>query len=226
MRVYVEIQNFGVTIGVGFSKYRNLGALSFANMSPAHLAAPRQFLEQAAAVSPRNTVVGSSMTKSVANASTGLPTIAPFLWKSGVMNDLGALGGPNSEAIWINDAGMIVGSADLPGESLHDAVVWKDGKDHRPRNGEWGCVQSRARYQRARTSCGRILGLPSFPACVRLGRRRTDAGPEHAYCAGLRMAIDKRDQHQRSRRDPCKSSTHGIYARRRRPRASGAAGSL
>jgi probable HAF family extracellular repeat protein len=43
------------------------------------------------------------------------------------MKDLGTLGGDNSEAIWINNAGEIAGSADLPGINLHDAVVWKDG---------------------------------------------------------------------------------------------------
>jgi len=44
------------------------------------------------------------------------------------MKDLGTLGGDNSEAIWINDAGEIAGSADLPGNDLHDAVRWKDGR--------------------------------------------------------------------------------------------------
>jgi probable HAF family extracellular repeat protein len=54
-----------------------------------------------------------------------------FFWSDGVMTDLGTLGGDNSEAIWINDAGEIAGSADLPGPSgsqTHDAVVWIDGQ--------------------------------------------------------------------------------------------------
>jgi probable HAF family extracellular repeat protein len=55
-----------------------------------------------------------------------------FLWKSGQMQDLGSLGGPNSEAQWINESGMIVGSADFPRPApdvnFHDAVIWKNGK--------------------------------------------------------------------------------------------------
>ena len=49
------------------------------------------------------------------------------------MTDLGTLGGDNSEAIWLNDAGVVVGSADLPGPSgnqTHDAVVWINGVIH------------------------------------------------------------------------------------------------
>lgn len=46
------------------------------------------------------------------------------------MTDLGTLGGDTSEAIWLNDAGMVVGSADLPGSQIHDAVVWINKKIH------------------------------------------------------------------------------------------------
>ncbi len=46
------------------------------------------------------------------------------------MRDLGTLGGGASEAIWLNDEGDIVGSADLPGENIHDAVLWRHGKIH------------------------------------------------------------------------------------------------
>jgi probable HAF family extracellular repeat protein len=55
-----------------------------------------------------------------------------FLWEDGQMRDLGTLGGPNSEAQWINEAGLIAGSADFPrpqpAMNLHDAVIWKNGK--------------------------------------------------------------------------------------------------
>ncbi len=55
-----------------------------------------------------------------------------FLWEDGQMRDLGTLGGPNSEAQWINESGLIAGSADFPrpqpAVNPHDAVIWKNGK--------------------------------------------------------------------------------------------------
>ena len=63
-------------------------------------------------------------------ASVG-PGCHAFFWDKGVMTDLGTLGGDNSEAIWLNDKGVVVGSADLAGPSgsqTHDAVVWINGK--------------------------------------------------------------------------------------------------
>jgi probable HAF family extracellular repeat protein len=56
------------------------------------------------------------------------PGCHAFLWNRGTMNDLGTLGGDNSEAIWLNERGDIAGSADLPGLNLHDAVLWRKGK--------------------------------------------------------------------------------------------------
>ncbi len=70
-------------------------------------------------------------------AACNFPIIEPiglgchaFFWQNGIMTDLGTLGGDNSEAIWLNDAGVVVGSADLPGSQIHDAVVWINGKIH------------------------------------------------------------------------------------------------
>jgi uncharacterized membrane protein len=57
-----------------------------------------------------------------------------FLWdKDSGIKDLGTLGGDSSEAIWLNEAGDVVGSADLSGPSgnqAHDAVIWRSGKIH------------------------------------------------------------------------------------------------
>ena len=55
-----------------------------------------------------------------------------FLWEDGQMRDLGTLGGPNSEAQWINESGLIAGSADFPrpqpAVNPHHAVIWENGK--------------------------------------------------------------------------------------------------
>lgn len=73
------------------------------------------------ALNDRGQVIGTS------NLAGDL-THHAFRWERGVMRDLGTLGGPNSEAYWMNENGAVVGRADVPGDSgNHHAVVWKDG---------------------------------------------------------------------------------------------------
>ena len=50
-----------------------------------------------------------------------------FLWHRGSLQDLGTLGGDNSEAFWINDAGEVVGRADVSGSESHHAFIWRNG---------------------------------------------------------------------------------------------------
>jgi probable HAF family extracellular repeat protein len=59
------------------------------------------------AINNRGQVIGTSNL-------AGNQTHHAFLWE-GSLTDLGTLGGDNSEAYWINDAGEIVGRADVPG---------------------------------------------------------------------------------------------------------------
>ena len=72
--------------------------------------------------------VGTSSLAEHPGACPGGPGCHAFVWAHGSMKDLGTLGGDTSEAIWINDGGEIAGSADLPGNDLHDAVRWRDGQ--------------------------------------------------------------------------------------------------
>jgi probable HAF family extracellular repeat protein len=103
----------------------------------------------------RDEVIGkSSLAEHPGACATGEPGCHAFLWKRGSMKDLGTLGGDNSEAVWINDAGEIAGSADLLGANLHDAVRWKNGKilDLGTVNGD-ACSRGRAINAR-----GQIVG--------------------------------------------------------------------
>ena len=85
-------------------------------------------------VNHRGQVIGgSSLAANPAACNSGGPGCHAFFWQDGTMTDLGTLGGDNSEAIWLNEAGEVVGSADLAGPSgnqTHDAVLWKDGQIH------------------------------------------------------------------------------------------------
>jgi len=144
------------------------------------LGGPDAFSGQGCVNEREGLVVGSSLTNSIPNPTTGLPTVDPFLWRkgamtdlgtlggvfgfaqcannrgqvigqsspaenpgacfgdqtpgchaflweSGVMRDLGTLGGDNATAIWINDAGEVVGEADLPSSQVHHAFLWREG---------------------------------------------------------------------------------------------------
>jgi probable HAF family extracellular repeat protein len=51
-----------------------------------------------------------------------------FLWSAGAMHDLGTLGGNFSEALAINECGLVVGRADFsPDSPYHHAVSWRNG---------------------------------------------------------------------------------------------------
>lgn len=82
----------------------------------------------------RHQIIGQSSLAGTPIACTDghLTSCHAFFWEDGKMRDLGTLGGPNSEAQWINEAGLIAGSADFPrpqpAVNPHDAVIWKHGK--------------------------------------------------------------------------------------------------
>jgi probable HAF family extracellular repeat protein len=76
---------------------------------------------------PHNVIVGQSYINGTPNVSTGMPTLDPFLWKNGVMTDLGNLGGTISAAQCINGAGHVIGLSTLAGDAKNHAFLWADG---------------------------------------------------------------------------------------------------
>ncbi len=76
----------------------------------------------------RGQIIGvSSLSGNPFACFTGEPGCHPFLWEHGVLTDLGTLGGDNGTPIWINNAGDVVGEADLPGSQTSHAFLWRKG---------------------------------------------------------------------------------------------------
>jgi len=71
-------------------------------------------------------VAGWSYTSFVANASTGVPSVDPFLWspESGKMTDLGSLGGTFGAPFFLNNRGQVVGISNLPGDIIARPFIW------------------------------------------------------------------------------------------------------
>ena len=51
-----------------------------------------------------------------------------FFWNKGVLTDLGTLGGSSSQAIWLNNAGEVVGGALTAGDEEFHATLWRNGR--------------------------------------------------------------------------------------------------
>ena len=67
----------------------------------------------------------------VGAASIGTPpfgAVQAFMWRDGVLADLGTLGGDASEALGINNRGQIVGQATVSGGGATHAFVWHQGR--------------------------------------------------------------------------------------------------
>jgi probable HAF family extracellular repeat protein len=76
---------------------------------------------------PHNVIVGFSFIDSTPNASTGIPTVDPFVWKNGVMTDLGNLGGTIGSGQCANHRGQIIGMSTLAGDVQNHAFFWEGG---------------------------------------------------------------------------------------------------
>ncbi len=76
---------------------------------------------------PRNVVSGASFVNGIPNASTGVPTVEPFLWKDGVMISLGTLGGTIGSGLCPNNRGQVMGMSNLSGDVNRHGFLWENG---------------------------------------------------------------------------------------------------
>jgi probable HAF family extracellular repeat protein len=97
-------------------------------------------------INDRGEVAGWSFTSFVANGSTGVPTMAPFLWSpaKGKMINLGSLGGSFGAPFWMNNRGVVVGTSNLAGDNANHPFLWDDGtlKDLGTFGGSFGTAYS------------------------------------------------------------------------------------
>jgi probable HAF family extracellular repeat protein len=76
-------------------------------------------------------VAGQSFTDTTVNASTGLPTMHPFLWENGKMKDLGTIGGALvTQIAGLNANGQVAGAMNVPGDASDHPFLW-DGQSIR-----------------------------------------------------------------------------------------------
>jgi probable HAF family extracellular repeat protein len=78
-------------------------------------------------INQRGQITGASYTNSIPNATTGLPTLDPFLWENGTMIDLGTLGGTLGSPLALNNAGQVIGTSNLAGDQAFDPFLWDKG---------------------------------------------------------------------------------------------------
>jgi probable HAF family extracellular repeat protein len=79
-------------------------------------------------VNQRGEVMGVSYINSTPNATTGIPTQDPFLWRNGKMIDLGTLGGTIGGPGALNNRGEVIGLSNVEGDEISDPFLWKDGR--------------------------------------------------------------------------------------------------
>jgi probable HAF family extracellular repeat protein len=68
---------------------------------------------QATGINERGQVIGNSYTNSTPNPSTGLPTLDPFFWENGTMQDIGSLGGVFGFVTALNNRGQVLGRSSI-----------------------------------------------------------------------------------------------------------------
>jgi probable HAF family extracellular repeat protein len=76
----------------------------------------------------RGEITGQSYTNSTPNPATGIPTLDPFLWDGGHMQDLGSLGGTVGNGNWLNSRGEVVGFSDLAGDQTFHPFLWNNNR--------------------------------------------------------------------------------------------------
>src|SRR5437762_12738690 len=72
-------------------------------------------------------ITGFSFIYSIPSATTGIPTIDPFLWDGSRMIDLGTLGGTVGFGNGLNNPRQVNGFSNIAGDAASHAFIWERG---------------------------------------------------------------------------------------------------
>ncbi len=141
-------------------------------------------------------VTGSSYTDTTPNQQTGVPTLDPFLWKNGHMQDLGTLGGVLGIPSGVNNRGDVIGRSDLAGDQTSDPFLWKGGRmTDLATSTKGGTPQdARAITDGEEIIGGAVFSPSSYDAYLWRHGRATNLGHPNGDCFSEAMGVNSREQ--------------------------------
>jgi probable HAF family extracellular repeat protein len=122
-----DINDLGQVVGTSQTSFDKMRAFRWQNGVMRNLGSLGGRDSRAFAINNSGHIVGESNLTGNPRDSRGNRISHAFLLKDGVMTDLGTLGGSNSAALDINDAGQIVGWSEASNGIPHP-VLWQNGK--------------------------------------------------------------------------------------------------
>jgi probable HAF family extracellular repeat protein len=106
-------------------------------------------------------VAGWSYTSFIANPSTGVPTVDPFLWnpEDDKMVDLGSLGGTFGAPFFMNNRGQVIGVSNLPSDLIVHPFIWSKSEGMK----DLGTLGGTYGHPNWINDEGEVVGFAQFP---------------------------------------------------------------